>query len=96
MAAQILSLRPVHNGGRGSLLNADDVRFVDTPKFPAAIRDEALGQAAGLDYYRSTTAVTWTYLSSPPGNFSFEDFAVALVNEIETPQHLIMCFTVGY
>lgn len=36
-------------------------------------------------------------LVSPEGShISFEDFAVALVDEIETPAHLRQRFTVGY
>ena len=73
--------RIIHSGASGSLLNAGNIRFVDTPDFatgplPAAeptvkeFRDEALGQAAALDYYRTTQGVTWTYLSPPPGNFA--------------------------
>jgi putative NAD(P)-binding protein len=36
--------RIIHGGGGGSLLSADDVRFVDTPDFPAAIGDEVLAR----------------------------------------------------
>jgi uncharacterized protein len=114
--------RIIHSGGGGSLLDADGVRFVDAPGFPPELREEVLGQAAALDFYRASTGVTWTYMSPPPGNFapgervgryrvgtehpvtdehgnfgiSFEDYAVALVDEIETPAHLNSRFTVGY
>ncbi len=114
--------RIIHSGGGASLLNADGVRFADTPDFPVALRAEVLGQAAALDYYRASTGVTWTYLSPPPANFapgqrlghyrtgsehpvtdeqgnfsiSYEDYAIALVDEIENPAHLNTRFTVGY
>lgn len=114
--------RIIHSGGGGSLLDGAGTRFVDTPGFPEAIRDEVLGQAAALDYYRTTTDVDWTYMSPPPGNFepgertgiyrvggdhpvvdtdggygiSYEDYAVALVDEIEHPRHRRERFTVGY
>lgn len=114
--------RILHSGGGGSLLDADGVRFVDAPGFSPTIRAEALGQAAALDFYRTSAGVTWTYMSPPPGNFkpgqrlghyrtgadhpvvaqdgaygiSYEDYAVALVDEIEEPTHLNRRFTVGY
>ncbi|WP_405483539.1 NAD(P)-dependent oxidoreductase [Streptomyces sp. NBC_00009] len=114
--------RIIHCGGGGSLLNDEGVRMVDVPGFPAELRDEVLGQAAALDYYRASTGVTWTYVSPPPGNFapgrrtgqyrtgtdhpvtrpdgtfgiSYEDYALALVDEIETASHLDTRFTVGY
>jgi len=51
-------------GGAGSLEVAPGVRAVDTPQFPAAYRDEALGQAAALQVLRDAeTAVNWTYIS---------------------------------
>lgn len=114
--------RIIHSGGGGSLLGEDGVRYVDAPGFPEAAREDSLGQAAALDYYRSVAGVTWTYLSPPPGNFapgerrgtyrtgddhpvvdadgrsaiSYEDYAMALVDEIEVPRHLNARFTVGY
>ena len=33
------------------------------------MRDDALGQAAALDFYRASQGATWTYLSPPPGPF---------------------------
>jgi uncharacterized protein len=62
--------RIVHTGGGGSLLNADGVRFVDTPAIPSELVSEMKGQAAALDVYRSSTGVRWTYVSPPPGNFA--------------------------
>lgn len=85
-------------------------------------RPEALGQAAALDHYRTTSGVDWVYLSPPPGNFepgdrtgpyrvgddhpvvdaqgrfgiSYEDYAVALVDEIDHPRYHRQRFTVGY
>ena len=114
--------RIIHSGGGGSLLNPEGVRFVDTPDFPAQLREEVLGQAAALDFYRNSHGVTWTYMSPPPGGFapgerlghyrsgtdwpvvdeegnariSYEDYAMALVDEIDSPSHLNARFTVGY
>lgn len=114
--------RIIHSGGGGSLLDPQGARFVDAPGFAEQLRPEVLGQAAALDYYRTTTDVEWTYMSPPPGNFqpgprtgryrvgrdqpvtdaaggsaiSYEDYAVALVDEIEHPRHLRQRFTVGY
>ncbi len=114
--------RIFHCGGGGSLLNNDGVRFVDTPAIPESLREEVLGQAAALDFYRTVTGVPWTYLSPPPGNFapgertgtyktdgespvrdasggmgiSYEDFAIAVLDEIENPKHPNARFTVGY
>lgn len=58
----------IHSGGGGSLLAPNGTRFVDTHGFPEAVRPEALGQAAALDYYRTTSGVDWVYMP-PPGNF---------------------------
>ncbi len=114
--------RIIHSGGGGSLLAPDGTRFVDTEGFPEVVRPEALGQAAALDYYRTTSGVDWVYMSPPPGNFepgtrtghyrtgtdrpvvdtdggfgiSYEDYAVALVDEIDHPRHHRQRFTVGY
>ena len=116
------ALRIIHSGGGGSLLDSNGTRFVDTHGFPEAVRPEALGQAAALDYYRTTSGVDWVYMSPPPGNFepgdrtghyrvgedqpvvdaqgrfgiSYEDYAVALVDEIDHPRHHRQRFTVGY
>ena len=61
--------RIIHSGGGGSLLDPKGSRFVDTKGFPEAVRPEALGQAAALDYYRTTSGVYWVYMSPPPRNF---------------------------
>jgi putative NADH-flavin reductase len=45
-----LAPRIIHSGGGGSLLDANRTRFVGSPEFPEAVRTDALGQAAGLDY----------------------------------------------
>lgn len=113
--------RILHSGGSGSLLDADGNRFVDEAGFPEGVRQEALGQSAALDYYRTSEGVTWTYMS-PASNFapgerrgtyrlgkdhpvvgadgvsriSYEDYAVALVDEIENGAFLNTRFTVGY
>ena len=104
------------------MLNAEGVRLVDTPDFPNHLRDEVLGQAAALDFYRTSRGVTWTYMSPPPGSFSpgerlghyrtgtewpvvdengvakisYEDYAMAIIDEIESPSFLNARFTVGY
>jgi uncharacterized protein len=53
-------------GGAGSLEVAPGVRLVDAPQFPAAYKDEALGQIAALQALRdSDTTVNWTYVSPP-------------------------------
>lgn len=113
--------RIIHSGGGGGLLDARGTRFVDSPEFPEAVRPDALGQAAALDYYRMVSDVDWTYISPPPGNFepgertgryrsggdhpvvdargrfgiSYEDYAIALVDEIDHPRHHRQRFTVG-
>jgi uncharacterized protein len=114
--------RVIHMGGGGSLLNAQGVRFADTPGFPPAIVEEMKAQAAALDVYRGSRGVRWTYISPPPGHFapgertghyrtglehpvvapdgsmrlSYEDFAMALVDEIENGKFVCARFTVGY
>jgi putative NADH-flavin reductase len=114
--------RVLHSGGGGSLLSADGKRYVDQPGFPKAARPDSLGQAAALDFYRTSKGAIWTYLSPPPGNFapgerrgtyrigtdypvfdaiggfgiSYEDYAVALVDEIENSRFVNTRFTVGY
>ena len=53
-------------GGAGSLEVAPGVRLVDTPQFPAAYKEEALGQGVALQVLRdSKTAINWTYVSPP-------------------------------
>lgn len=50
-------------GGAGSLEVAAGQRLVDTPHFPAPYREDALGQAEALDFYRSVKDLIWTYVS---------------------------------
>ncbi len=51
-------------GGAGSLEVAPGVQLVTTPDFPAAIKDEALGQGRALDVFRaSTSPLNWTFFS---------------------------------
>ena len=51
-------------GGAGSLEVAPSVRLVDAPDFPAAYKDEALGQGRALDVFRaSTSPLNWTFIS---------------------------------
>lgn len=115
--------RIVHMGGGASLLNEDEVRYFDSPRFPEEFKPYAIGQIEALDAYRTLGAdVTWTYVSPPPvhfapgertGNYrtgldhpvvgddgeariSYEDYAVALLDELETPRHLNRRFTVGH
>jgi putative NADH-flavin reductase len=115
--------RIIHMGGGASLLGPDGKIFLESPDFPPAWRDAAGGQAAALDYYRSTDGtVNWTYFSPPPVEFapgtrtgsyrigldrpvvdgegrsalSYEDLAVAIVDEIERPKHLNERITAAY
>jgi putative NADH-flavin reductase len=114
--------RVIHMGGGGSLLNAQGVRFADTPGLPQALVEEVKGQAAALEVYQASTDVRWTYVSPPPGHFapgkrtgqyrtgldhpvvasdgstslSYEDYAVAIVDEVEQPRFIGKRFTVGY
>ena len=51
-------------GGASSLEVAPGVRLVDAPDFPAAYKDEALGQGRALDVFRaSTSPLNWTFVS---------------------------------
>jgi putative NADH-flavin reductase len=114
--------RIIHMGSGATLLLPDGTRPLDSPGFPAQFMDVATGQAAALDYYRSSQGVEWTYFSPPPLEFgpgerrghyrtgldhpvtdadgravlSYEDFAVALVDEIEQGRFLNTRFTAGY
>ena len=73
VASNLLAALPAANvsrllwvGGAGSLEVAPGVRLVDTPQFPTAYKDEALGQGAALQVLRdSKTAINWTYVSPP-------------------------------
>jgi putative NADH-flavin reductase len=96
--------------GLASLLpDADGIRLLDAPGFPAEFRPFCLGHAAGLEVLRTDGgALDWVYVS-PAGDFdhqgersgryeirnhgdmtlriSYADFAIALLDESETPQH---------
>lgn len=51
-------------GGAGSLEVAPGVQLVNTPNFPAAYKDEALGQGRALEVFRaSTSSLNWTFVS---------------------------------
>lgn len=114
--------RIIHLGGGATLLTPEGTRFLDAPEFPDEYRESALGQAEALEYYRSSSGVTWTYFSPPPLEFhpgtrtghyrtgldhppiddagrsvlSYEDFAVAVVDEIEKPRFYDARFTAAY
>jgi putative NADH-flavin reductase len=123
--AELPTPRPriMHMGGGATLIGPDGRAFLDSPGFPAEYLDPATGQAAALDYYRSTDGtVSWTYFSPPPVEFapgtrmgryrighefpvvdaegrsalSYEDFAVAIVDEIERPNHVNERITAAY
>jgi uncharacterized protein len=107
-------------GGAGSLETAPGVRELDDPRFPAAVRPEALAGCEFLDRLRASD-LDWTFLSpsrffepgARTGQFrlgkdcllldtagrsaiSMEDYAIALVDELERPVHIRERFTVGY
>jgi putative NADH-flavin reductase len=114
--------RIIHVGGGATLLGPDGKRLLDAPDFPEQYRAAAQGQADALDVYRSSTGVSWTYISPPPLEFhpgertgryrtgtdrpvtddqgrsvlSYEDFAVAVVDEIENGRFCDMRFTAAY
>lgn len=51
-------------GGAGSLLNAEGIRVIDDPHFPAEWKDNANGQVNALEGFRaSQNNVDWTYIS---------------------------------
>lgn len=52
-------------GGAGSLYVAPGVQAVDTPEFPAAWKEGALGAREALNQLRGNTALDWTFLSPP-------------------------------
>jgi uncharacterized protein len=52
-------------GGAGSLEVAPGVRLVDTPRFPAEWKPNALAQAAALRLFRTVEDLDWTYISPP-------------------------------
>lgn len=73
VAANLLAAMPAAGvsrllwvGGAGTLEVAPGVRLVDTPQFPAAYKEEALGQGVALQTLRdSNTTINWTYVSPP-------------------------------
>jgi uncharacterized protein len=108
-------------GGAGSLEVEPGHPLLDSPDFPAIYRDEARGQSAALDHYRSASDVAWTYISPAaviePGartgryrhghdrllldengdsRISIEDYAVAVIDEVEQGSALGRRITVAY
>ncbi len=108
-------------GGAASLEVAPGVRLIDSPDFPAAWRDIAMGGIAFLDALRPVQDVDWTFFSPAgliePGErtgrfrlgtdtlvtddagvsrISFADFAIAMVDELETHRHPRARFTAAY
>lgn len=104
-------------GDAGSLEVAPGLRLLDAPEFPAAVRAEALAQAAALELLRDSGGFAdWVYVSPPPslspgersGHYrvgvntpvgdwiSAEDFAVAIVDEVERPRARRERFTVAH
>lgn len=56
--------RLVWVGGAASLETSPGVRVIDDPHFPAAWKDEALGQIKALEVFRHDKGdVQWTYIS---------------------------------
>lgn len=105
-------------GGAATLEVEPGKLLIDT--MPGA-RGEPVGQKLALEYYRTVSDVSWTFLSPSakifPGtrtgkfrlggdrllkdaegnsSISMEDFAVAMLDEIEHPAHVRQRFTVGY
>ncbi len=108
-------------GGAGSLEARPGLLVIDTPQFPAQFRDEALAQGRALEFYRTVSDVSWTYLSpaalikpgARTGQFrtgwdtlltdeqghsvvTIEDYAVALLDELEHPRAVGRRMTVAY
>ncbi len=50
-------------GSAGSLEVTPGVRLVDTPDMPEMFRTEALAHAEALEFYRTVSDVSWTYVS---------------------------------
>ena len=75
-------------GGAGSLLTPDGTRLLDTDGFPAEYHAEASAGAAAPELFRTAPeSVDWTFVSPAPAIAPGEDHAVALLDEIEEPQH---------
>ena len=107
-------------GGAGSLEVAPGVKLMDTPKFPAEYKPEAMKGTEFLELLRQERDLDWTFVSPSalfgPGertgtfrlgtdqllttekssSISYEDYAIALVDELEHPKHSRSRFTVGY
>ncbi|KIL41814.1 hypothetical protein SD70_04100 [Gordoniibacillus kamchatkensis] len=109
-------------GGAGSLFadEAQTVRVLETPNFPAAYYPTASNMAKNLEELQSTSGIQWTYISpaaffNPEGKrtgsyqqgkdrllvnakgesyISYADYAIAVLDEIEHPQHRNERFTV--
>ncbi|MBC8170921.1 MAG: NAD(P)-dependent oxidoreductase [Anaerolineae bacterium] len=98
-------------GGAGSLEVAPGLKLFDTPDFPEAWRPMAKEHGEGLEVYRASTDLDWTFISPAimiapgerTGNYqqgfdqllmdaqgeskiSCEDYAVALLDEVEQGQ----------
>lgn len=106
-------------GGAGSLQTSPGGKtLIESGKAPPG---PGKGHKDALDYFRTVTDVSWTYLSPAmriePGTrtgqfrlgkdelvkdekgtsrISMEDYAVAMLDEVEKPQHIRSRFTVGY
>jgi len=84
-------------GGAGSLEVAPGVALIDTPGFPDMAKGEA---GAGRQFLNAGKFRLGKdqLLTGADGQsrISMEDFAIALADEVETPQHSRVRFTVGY
>ncbi len=108
-------------GGAGSLEVAPGVQVVDSPDFPAAWKQSALGARDALNLLLAEETLNWTMLSPAamiePGQrtgqfrlgkdqlladaqgnsrISVEDYAVAMIDELERPAHSRSRFTLAY
>ena len=79
------------------------MQLVDTPDFPEAYKPEALAGRDFLNILRGERTGkfrlgTDSLLVGANGEskISMEDYAIALVDELETPRHSSQRFTVGY
>ena len=84
-------------GGAGSLEVAPGAALVDTPTFPAEYKPEALAGRDWLNALRAEKGLD-TLLTAADGRswISMEDFAIAMLDEVEKPAHTGRRFTVGY
>src|SRR6185437_4743381 len=104
--------RVVVVGGAGGLEVAPGKRRVDEPDFPAAYKPESLAEAGGLDWtYIAPADVIgpgertgkfrtggdqMLFDANGRSFITFDDYAAALVNEVEQPEHLGRRMTVAY